>query len=191
MNDIVKEKMCLSREEAAQHIQLISQRIESHYLQGGVNEVECLVLLSGGIHFASDVVRSIDNDKVQMNLRYVKSVHISTTGKGDGTDFTSGSDDIDLIFLENYDFENKHVLIFDDVIDSGYTINHIIKCDKLSKASSIKVSALLNKKAARKVEVPLDFIGHDIDEDRWISGWGCDFNERWRNDQDVYYLKVL
>jgi len=85
------------------------------------------------------------------------------------------------------DIHDKHVLIVEDIIDSGLTLSWLLENFESRGAESIEVLALLRKPAAAKVEIDCKYIGFDIPTD-FVVGYGLDFNERYRNLRDVAVL---
>src|SRR5690606_16528208 len=85
------------------------------------------------------------------------------------------------------DIHDKHVLIVEDIIDSGLTLSWLLENFESRGAESIEVLALLRKPAAAKVEIDCKYVGFDIPTD-FVVGYGLDFNERYRNLRDVAVL---
>jgi len=83
--------------------------------------------------------------------------------------------------------EGKDVLIIEDIIDSGRTLQFLK--DRLSQSNprSVKICALLDKKARREVEIEADYLGKEVD-DVFVVGYGIDFNETYRNLPEIYYV---
>jgi hypoxanthine phosphoribosyltransferase len=86
--------------------------------------------------------------------------------------------------------EGKDVLIVEDLIDSGRTLLFLKERIALANPRSVKICALLDKKARREVELEGDYVGKEI-EDVFIVGYGIDFNERYRNLPEIYYVTPL
>ena len=84
--------------------------------------------------------------------------------------------------------EGKHVLIVEDIIDSGLTLNYILETLRTRNPASLKVCALLNKPARRRVDVPVDYICFNI-PDEFVVGYGLDYNQIYRNLPFVGVLK--
>ena len=76
--------------------------------------------------------------------------------------------------------KNKHVIIVDDICDTGCTLNHVCMNLLLHKPASLKICVLLNKKTQKKENVKIDFKGFDI-EDKFVVGYGLDYNGKYRN----------
>ena len=101
------------------------------------------------------------------------------------SDTSSGT--VDLFKNLSIDIRNRHVLLVEDIVDSGYTLRILLEDFGLAKPKSVDVITLLNKPGNRKVEVPLKYVGFDI-EDRFVVGFGLDFSEKYRN---LPYIAVL
>jgi hypoxanthine phosphoribosyltransferase len=76
--------------------------------------------------------------------------------------------------------EDRHVIIIEDIIDSGHTLSYIRDNLLTRKPKSLKIVTLLNKKKRRKVRIPLRYVGFSI-PDRFVVGYGLDYDERYRN----------
>ncbi len=85
------------------------------------------------------------------------------------------------------DLTGKHVLIVEDIIDSGLTLSWLLENFASRGAASIEILALLRKPAAAKVEIDSRYVGFDIPTD-FVVGYGLDFDERYRNLRDVAVL---
>jgi hypoxanthine phosphoribosyltransferase len=84
--------------------------------------------------------------------------------------------------------EGKHVLVVEDIIDSGLTLNYILDTLRTRNPASVRVAALLNKPARRRVDVVVDYVCFDI-PDEFVVGYGLDFNQIYRNLPFVGVLK--
>ena len=84
--------------------------------------------------------------------------------------------------------EGKHILIVEDIVDTGTTLSYLLKYLKARKAASIEIVALLNKPARRKVELPVKYIGFEV-PDAFIVGYGIDYAEKYRNLPCIGILK--
>ena len=83
--------------------------------------------------------------------------------------------------------EGKDVLIIEDIIDSGRTIQFLKDRLALANPRSVKVCALLDKKSRREVEIEADYLGRDVDN-VFVVGYGIDFNEAYRNLPEIYHV---
>ena len=78
------------------------------------------------------------------------------------------------------DVKDKHVLVVEDIIDSGHTLAFVIKTLQNREPASLKLCALLNKQSRREVDIDVDYIGFTI-ENKYVFGYGLDLDERFRN----------
>jgi hypoxanthine phosphoribosyltransferase len=140
-------------------------------------ELVLIGVLKGAIMFIVDLARAIDLP-VKLDFMAVASYGASTE--------TSGI----VRILKDLDssIEGKHVLIVEDIIDSGLTLNYILETLQTRNPASLKVCALLNKAARRRVDVTIDYICFDI-PDEFVVGYGLDFNQIYRNLPFVGVLK--
>jgi len=76
--------------------------------------------------------------------------------------------------------DHEHVLLIEDIVDTGLTIAHLMDLLRTRGPASVRVCALLHKPARARIEVKIDFLGFTI-EDRFVVGYGLDFAERYRN----------
>jgi hypoxanthine phosphoribosyltransferase len=84
--------------------------------------------------------------------------------------------------------EDRHVLVVEDIIDSGLTLTYILENLRNRNPASLKICSLLNKPSRRKVDVPVDYAGFDI-PDEFVVGYGLDFGQIYRNLPFVGVLK--
>jgi hypoxanthine phosphoribosyltransferase len=76
--------------------------------------------------------------------------------------------------------EGRHVIMVEDIIDTGITLNYLLNHLQSKKPESLKVCTLLDKKARRLLEIPLDYVGFEV-PDQFVIGYGLDFKEEYRN----------
>ena len=95
--------------------------------------------------------------------------------------------DIDHVLLSEKEIQGRDVLIVEDIIDSGLTLNYLLKNLRSRRPATLEVCALLRKPDAVKVEVPVKYIGFDIPNE-FVIGYGLDYAERYR---DLPYIATL
>jgi hypoxanthine phosphoribosyltransferase len=88
----------------------------------------------------------------------------------------------------DHDLENRHVLIVEDIVDSGLTLNYLLKNLRARRPASLEVAALLHKSGLQKVEIAMRYVGFEISPE-FVVGYGLDFGERYRNLPYVATLK--
>jgi hypoxanthine phosphoribosyltransferase len=135
-----------------------------------------VAVLKGAIFFISDLMRAIDVD-CEVDFMAVASY-------GSGTD-SSGV--VRIIKDLDATIEDRHVLIVEDIVDSGLTLQYLLRTLGARNPASLQVCALLDKPDRRKVELPTRYVGFEI-PDRFAIGYGLDYGERYRN---LPYVAVL
>ena len=145
----------------------------------GCKDLLLLCVLKGGVMFLSDLSRHIT---VPHMIDFM-----AASSYGTGARQSSGSVRIDMDM--RLDVKNKHVLVVEDIIDSGYTLAFVLKTLRNREPASLKLCALLNKRSRREVEIEVDYIGFDI-ENKFVFGYGLDLDERFRNLRFVGVAKT-
>ena len=168
------DHILVSEDELQISIGNIARQLEEDY-EG--KELVLVGVLKGAVMFIVDLARSTQLP-VTLDFMAVASYGASTE--------TSGIVRI-LKDLDN-SIEGKHVLIVEDIIDSGLTLNYILETLRTRNPASLKVCALLNKPARRRVDVPVDYICFNI-PDEFVVGYGLDYNQIYRNLPFVGVLK--
>jgi len=140
-------------------------------------ELVLIGVLKGAIMFIVDLARAV-RLPLTMDFMAVASYGASTE--------TSGI----VRILKDLDstIEGKHVLVVEDIIDSGLTLNYILETLQTRNPASVRVCALLSKPARRRVDVPVDYLCFEIPDD-FVVGYGLDFNQIYRNLPFVGVLK--
>jgi hypoxanthine phosphoribosyltransferase len=164
----------LNRHEIDAAVQNIANRINADY-EG--KEVVLVAVLKGAIIFMADLVRHL---KIPHEVEFVR---LSSYGKA-----RTSSGTVTILKDIAADIRGKHVLIIEEIIDSGRTLKFLYDRLKSSGPESVEIVTLLDKTAKRVVEVPVKYVGRPID-DQFLVGYGLDLEERCRNLPDVYYLK--
>ena len=86
----------------------------------------------------------------------------------------------------SYDITDRTVIIVEDIVDTGYSMNFLIEHMLRHQAKKVYVCTLIDKKVAREVEVPIDFCGYVLERNRFLIGFGLDYNELERNLPYIY-----
>ncbi len=168
------DHILVSEDELQISIGNVARQLEEDY-EG--KELVLVGVLKGAVMFIVDLARSTQLP-VTLDFMAVASYGASTE--------TSGIVRI-LKDLDN-SIEGKHVLIVEDIIDSGLTLNYILETLRTRNPASLKVCALLNKPARRRVDVPVNYICFNI-PDEFVVGYGLDYNQIYRNLPFVGVLK--
>jgi hypoxanthine phosphoribosyltransferase len=163
----------LSPREIASVVKHLADQISKDY---GQRELVLVCILKGAFMFLSDLVRRL---RMPVQLDFVRLASYGSGAKTSGR--VEITKDIEI------SIEGKDVLVIDDIIDSGRTVQFLKDRLALSKPNSIKVCTLLDKKARREVEMEADYVGRAID-DVFVVGYGIDFNEAHRNLPEICYI---
>ncbi len=152
-------------EQIKQRIKELGEEISQEYRS---ESLHILCILKGSFIFAADLIREFD---FPVKIDFLR---ISSYGSGTTSGKVKIMDDIP------FELEGKHVLIVEDIIDTGNTLSALLNILKKSNPASLKICSLLHKPARKEVEVPIDYLGFEI-EDKFVVGYGLDFDERYRN----------
>lgn len=133
-------------------------------------------VLNGAFMFLSDLAKYLN---IPTEISFIKVASYS------GTDSTGKV--TDLIGLES-DLSGRRVIIIEDIIDTGLSMNHLLKTIKSKNPKSVSVTTLLYKPDALKYDVAIDYIGFEI-ENRFVVGYGLDYDGLGRNIPAIYQLK--
>ena len=126
-------------------------------------------VLKGACTFLSDLMRAAD---LPLSIEFMAISSYGTAMR------TSG----EVRILKDLDvaIEGRHILVVEDIVDTGLTLNYLLANLKSRGAASVKLAALLDKFERREKEVPIDYLGFKI-PDKFVVGYGLDFAERYRN----------
>lgn len=160
------DKILFEEKEITKRINELAKQIESDYSSS--DEIVCICVLRGGIMFFSDLIKRI-NKKIKFDFIRISSYE-GTSSKGEAK----------IIQDTLLEIKNKDILIVEDIIDTGKTMNTLISLFKKRGAKSVKTAALLDKPSRRKVECHADYVGFEID-DVFVVGYGMDVDDNFRN----------
>ena len=171
-----KLKVLIGRDEISAKTKELAARITRDY-EG--KELLLVGVLKGGFMFLSDLAREIRMD-VGIDFISCSSYGNSTVSSG----VVRIMKDID------YDITGKHVLLVEDLIDTGLTLTYLKDLFNAKCCASVKVCAILDKPSKRKVDLEPDYQGIII-PDRFVVGYGLDYAERYRNLPDVCVIEEI
>src|SRR4051812_13223695 len=164
----------LNRHEIDAAVQNIAHRINTDY-EG--KKVVLVGVLKGAIVVMADLVRHLNVDFE------VEFVRLSSYGKA-----RTSSGTVTILKDISADIRGKHVLIIEEIIDSGRTLKFLYDRLKASGPASVEIVTLLDKASKRLVDTPVKYVGREV-EDQFLVGYGLDLEETARNLPDIYYLK--
>ena len=169
-------RILFTRERIAARVKELARDIAAAYDDKG-HSLVIVSVLSGSIIFLADLIRCLPL-KMQLGLITVSRYRGATT-VGGATDLV-----VDL----RTEIKGKHVLIIDDILDSGGTLRMVVDQLRSRGPASIKVCVLLRKTAKAPKDFTADFVGFDI-EDFFVVGYGLDYNDHYRNWPDIGVLR--
>lgn len=167
------KNILISKEQIQKRTQEIAKQISDDY-RG--ERVIMVCVLNGAMIFFSDLVRAMDIP-VEIDTIVASSYGAGMT--------TSGS--VKITKDIKYDISGKHVVLVEDIIDSGVTLSTLTKMLYTREPASLKVCSLLDKPSRRKVDFKGDYVGFAI-PDEFVVGYGLDYAEKYRNLPEVCTL---
>ncbi|HII3732754.1 TPA: hypoxanthine phosphoribosyltransferase [Pasteurella multocida] len=159
----------ISEQDVRARIQTLGREIAQYYQQKAVEKVIVVGLLRGSFMFMADLVR-------ELNLP-VEIEFMTTSSYGSGM---TTNHDVKISKDLDGDIKGEHVLIIEDIIDTGYTLQKVREILKLREPASLRICTLLDKPSRREVEVPVEWVGFSI-PDEFVVGYGIDYAQRYRN----------
>lgn len=168
------ERVVISREEIKAACEKLGKQLTEDY-QG--KDVLVVGILRGAALFMMDIIREMDCH-LEMDFMDVSSYHGGTSSSGE----------VKIIKDLDSRVEGRHILIVEDIIDTGRTLRYIIDLLKYRKAASVKVCALTDKPEGRLVkDVKADYVGIEVPNE-FLVGYGLDYEQKYRN---LPYIGVL
>jgi len=161
-----KHKVLITEQEIARRVEEIAGEMNKQY---GEKTLDMVCVLKGATIFMSDLIR-----KLQMPVR-IHFVQVSTYGTG-----SESSGTVSLHFSTAADLLDRDVVLIEDILDTGITLDYLLKHLKEKKPRSIQVCVLLDKPTKRKVNLQPHFRGFEI-PDEFVIGYGLDYQELGRN----------
>jgi hypoxanthine phosphoribosyltransferase len=163
----------LSRAEIAQKIKTLALRISQDYAE---KELVVIGILKGAFIFLADLVRELT---IPVEIDFVRLASY-------GSD-TSSSGHIQITKEIELDISGRHVLVVEDIVDSGLTIACLLDYLKPLRPKSVRVCTLIDKTQRREVKIPTHYVGHVV-EHGFLVGYGLDFDEKYRALPEIYHL---
>ena len=165
-------KLFITNEKINEEVQLMADRMNSELSK---YDVIFIGILNGAFMFASDLLKRI-NFKCRISfLKLVSYEDISSTGM------------VKKLIGLNEDISGKTVIVIEDIIDTGITIENIVNQLSGYQPAGIRIASLLFKSGSYRKRIKIDYIGFDV-PDSFIIGYGLDYNGYGRNLTDIYTL---
>ena len=167
------ESILLSEKQLEKIVNSIAKKIEKDY---NGKEFIMIGLLKGSVAFMADLMKKIDLDFA------IDFMVASSYGSG-----TESSGKVKIKSEGTIPVEGKHILVVEDIIDSGNTLSYVCNYLVTKGAKSVRVATLCDKPSRRKIPFTPDYVGAEI-PDEFIVGYGLDYDEKYRN---LPYIGVL
>jgi len=167
-------KVLISEDDIKTRVAELAAQISSDYTDG--SDLVMVGVLKGSFIFLADLSRRLSIP------RTIEFIAVSSYGSGS---VSSGA--VRLVMDVRGNIEGKHVLIVEDIVDTGHTLKYLIGMMKSHRPASVKTIALVRKAESAEVDVTVDYIGFDIG-DEWVVGYGLDYAEQ---NRTLPYIGVI
>jgi len=165
-------KVFLTEEQIQKRIAIISSEMTAIY---ETKTPIFIAILNGAFMFASDIIKNIEFD-CEINFTKLSSYEAMNS-----------SGNVSTLIGLNKSIEGRHVIILEDIIDTGRTMHHFTKALEKENPASVAICSLLVKPTALQFKIDIDYTGFEI-EDKFVIGYGLDYDEFGRNYRDIYKL---
>jgi hypoxanthine phosphoribosyltransferase len=160
-------RVLFTEDQIQQRVAEVGAQISRDYAG---HDLLLVCILRGGVVFLADLMRHI-TVPCHLDFMAVASYDVGTR---------SSNHSPRILLDTREDILGRNVLLVEDIVDSGYTFDHLLKLLGTREPASLKVCALLNKPTRREVEVPIHYLGFEI-PDEYVCGYGIDADEMYRN----------
>jgi len=166
-------RILISEQELQNRVKELGAQISADYAG---KDLLLVCVLKGGVMFLSDLLRAI-SIPVSIDFMATSSYGASTQSSGV----------VRIIKDLDTPLEGRNVLIVEDIIDTGHTLDYLVRILNERKPASLRICTLLNKAERRELDIQVDYIGFDIPNE-FVVGYGLDYGEKYRN---LPYVGVL
>ena len=164
----------ISEADIEKRVAELAEQVSSDYRNKG--DLVLVGVLKGSFIFLADLSRRLTIP------RTIEFIAVSSYGES-----SASTGAVRLVMDVRGNIENRHVLIIEDIVDTGHTLSYLIGVLESHRPASIRTCALLHKADAAEVDVNIDYIGFGIG-DEWVVGYGLDFAER---DRTLPYIGTV
>ncbi len=174
MTDAI-ERVLLDEGTIQQRVEELAAQINADYADA--SDLMLIGVLKGAFIFLADLTRRLAVD------HRVDFLALSSYNRG-----TTSSGAVRFIMDTRTPVTGRHVLIVEDIVDTGYTLNYLVRTFRARQPASLRTCVLLSKPERREVEVQVDYLGFEI-PDVWVVGYGLDYADRFRTMPHIAVLK--
>jgi hypoxanthine phosphoribosyltransferase len=171
------QHVIITEDQIREKTEELARKIAADYSH--VDSVVLVCILKGAVMFMADFSRAMGVEGRPVELEFMA---ISSYGQR-----ATSSGVVRILKDLDRDIARKHVIVVEDIVDSGLTLSWLLKYLESRSAASVEVVALLRKPDAIKVQVPVKYVGFDIPNE-FVVGYGLDFAERYR---ELPYVGIL
>jgi len=169
------ESVLVTEEQIRTRIAALGREIKAVY--GPNEELTLISIINGAIVFTADLLRELENP-IRLDCIRISSYRDAVESRGVPQ----------VVGKFTLDIAKRHVLVIDDILDTGKTLDFVTRMIRAHSPASLRVCVLLDKKERRTVDFEADFVGFAI-PDQFVIGYGLDFAERYRNLRYIGTLK--
>lgn len=162
------KEILIDEKTLQERVLALGQQISSDYAD--CDKLLLLCILKGGVMFLTDLMRHVS---VPHEIDFM-----AASSYGAGARETSGAVRIDMDVKTA--IRDKHILIVEDIVDSGYTLRFVMDTLYARRPASLKLCTLLDKRSRREVPIEVDYVGFEI-PNKFVFGYGLDLDEKFRN----------
>lgn len=168
------QNVLISKQDIAQKIKQIAKQLSVDYAD---KNPLMICILKGSFMFFADLLREMD---IPLEVEFIA---ISSYGSGSKT-----SGEVKVVKDTDKSLEGRHVIIIEDIIDTGLTLSYLKNMLERRAPASLKICALLDKPERRKIDIEADYLGFKI-PNHYVVGYGLDYAQKYRNLPDICVLK--
>jgi hypoxanthine phosphoribosyltransferase len=169
------ERILLDEQTIVQRVDELADQISADYADA--DHLILVGVLKGAFIFMADLARRL------RIVHHVDFIALSSYNRG-----AVSTGEVRLIMDTRASVANRHVLVVEDIVDTGYTLKYLLRTFSARNPASLRACALLNKPDRREVDVEIDYLGFEI-PDVWVVGYGLDYNDRFRTLPYIGALK--
>ncbi len=173
---MVETKVLISEQQLREKVAELAATLKEDYRD---KHPLIIGILKGSFMFMADLIREMD---IPLEVEFV---NLSSYGRG----ATESAGKVKMVQGLTTPVKGRHVLVIEDIVDTGLTIRYLLDSLLKKKPASLKLCALLDKPSRREIDVPIDYLGFTV-ANVFVVGYGIDWDERFRYLRDVCFVEV-